>query len=93
MTKKIWTTGVLAALLLAIRLIAYFPRVLEDLNSHARGPGFFTVVAATCVLGSQLAIVAIGIVLGLLVGFSLVSVAFWAWFRFRQDQASEEPTI
>ena len=46
------------SLLLAIRLIAFFPRVLEDLNSHARGPGFFTVVAATCVLGSQLAIVA-----------------------------------
>jgi tellurite resistance protein TehA-like permease len=43
--------------LLTVRLIMYFPRVLEDLNSHARGPGFFTVVAGTCVLGTQLAIV------------------------------------
>ncbi len=39
-----------------IRLLVYFPRVLDDLNSHARGPGFFTVVAGTCVLGSQLVI-------------------------------------
>jgi tellurite resistance protein TehA-like permease len=35
------------------RLVAYFPRVLGDLSSHARGPGFFTLVAGTCVLGSQ----------------------------------------
>ena len=39
---------------LAVRLIVYFPSVLGDLNSHARGPGFFTVVAGTCVLGSQI---------------------------------------
>jgi len=38
------------------RLLVYFPRVLQDLNSHARGPGFFTVVAGTCVLGSELMI-------------------------------------
>ena len=25
--------------MLAVRLMAYFPRVLDDLNSHARGPG------------------------------------------------------
>ncbi len=39
-----------------LRLTMYFPRVLADLNSHARGPGFFTVVAATCVLGSEIVI-------------------------------------
>ena len=43
-------------IVLAIRLLAYFPRVLEDLNSHARGPGFFTVVAGTGVLGSEILI-------------------------------------
>jgi tellurite resistance protein TehA-like permease len=43
-------------LLLAARLITRFAHVLEDLNSHARGPGFFTVVAGTCVLGSQILI-------------------------------------
>lgn len=45
------------ALLLSARLVWYFSRVLEDLNNHARAPGFFTVVADTCVLGSQIAIV------------------------------------
>ncbi len=49
--------GMLCALL-AVRLVRFFPRVMDDLNSHARGPGFFTVVAGTCVLGSQLMIVA-----------------------------------
>jgi len=48
---------VLWAMLLA-RLARFFPRVLDDLNDHVRGPGFFTVVAGTCVLGSQLVIVA-----------------------------------
>jgi tellurite resistance protein TehA-like permease len=40
-----------------IRLIVYFPSVLADLNSHARGPGFFTIVAGTCVLGTQILVV------------------------------------
>lgn len=48
--------AVLALLLLA-RLVLYFPRVLDDLFNHARGPGFFTVVAGTCVLGSQLVLI------------------------------------
>ena len=39
------------------RLVWHFPNVLADLNSHARGPGFFTLVAGTCVLGSQLIVV------------------------------------
>ncbi len=39
--------------LTALRL-AWFPRaVLADLADHQRGPGFFTLVAGTCVLGSQ----------------------------------------
>ena len=45
-------------LLLVIRLIRFFPRVKADIMDHARGPGFFTVVAGTCVLGSQLIVVA-----------------------------------
>ena len=40
-----------------VRLVVYFPRVLADLSSHARGPGFFTLVAGTCVLGSQLIVI------------------------------------
>lgn len=45
-------------LLLFIRVLGFFPRVLADLGDHVRGPGFFTVVAGTCVLGSQFLIVA-----------------------------------
>jgi len=39
------------------RLIKYFPRVKEDLTSHTHGPGFFTIIAGTCVFGSQLIVV------------------------------------
>jgi len=45
-------------IMLLIRLVRFFPRALADLNDHVRGPGFFTVVAALCVFGSQLIIVA-----------------------------------
>ena len=48
---------VLLSLLLLIRLLLFFGRVKEDINNHMRGPGFFTVVAGTSVLGSQLLIV------------------------------------
>src|SRR5947207_15390941 len=44
-------------LLLLIRLLRFFPRVKADIMDHSRGPGFFTVVAGTCVLGSELVIV------------------------------------
>jgi tellurite resistance protein TehA-like permease len=44
-------------LLLLVRLVGYFPRVVADILDHGRGPGFFTVIAGTCVLGSQLVVV------------------------------------
>lgn len=43
--------------LLLIRLVLFFPRIKADITDHVRGPGFFTVVAGTCVLGSQLIVV------------------------------------
>ena len=49
---------ILLWLLLLIRLLMFFARVKDDINNHVRGPGFFTVVAGTSVLGSQLLIVA-----------------------------------
>lgn len=36
-----------------LRLLRYPREFRADLFDHVRGPGFFTVVAATCVLGSQ----------------------------------------
>lgn len=46
------------SLLLLVRVAAYPRRVLDDLCDHARGPGFFTLVAGTCVLGVQMLVVA-----------------------------------
>src|SRR5690349_5120617 len=43
--------------LLLMRLLFFFSRVKTDIVDHVKGPGFFTVVAGTCVLGSALLIV------------------------------------
>ncbi len=48
--------GILSLLLL-VRITVYPRRVLDDLRNHARGPGFFTLVAGTSVLGVQLLVV------------------------------------
>ncbi|HMA08415.1 MAG TPA: tellurite resistance/C4-dicarboxylate transporter family protein [Ramlibacter sp.] len=48
----------LLCLLSALRLLRHPHRVLADLIDHLRGPGFFTLVAGTTVLGSEFAILA-----------------------------------
>jgi tellurite resistance protein TehA-like permease len=45
------------AIMLALRLIFFFRKVLDDLSDYGRGPGFFTVVAATCLLGAQVVVI------------------------------------
>lgn len=50
------------------RLFFYFPHMLVDIKSHARGPGFFTLIAGTCVLGAQLIVVA-----------DSWAVSWWLW--------------
>lgn len=45
-------------LLTLLRIVRYPRRIFDDLVDHLRGPGFFTVVAGTCVLGSQFLILA-----------------------------------
>lgn len=44
--------------LTVLRLWRHFPRVVADLTSHDRGPGFFTLVAGTCVVGRQFQLLA-----------------------------------
>jgi tellurite resistance protein TehA-like permease len=58
---------VLWALTIA-RALRHRERFLADLQDHGRGVGFFTMVAATCVLGSQCVVVA-----------GVPSVARWLW--------------
>lgn len=61
--------------LTAVRLI-FFPRqVLADLTDHKRGVGFFTVVPALCVLGSQLLL--ISDFRSAAVGLWVVGAALW----------------
>lgn len=78
--------------LLLIRLLFFFGRVSADIADHMRGPGFFTVVAGTCVLGSQLVIVAgwyrVAVVLwfaGLFL-WSVIMYAFFALVTVREDK-------
>ena len=86
-------------LLLIIRLVAFFPRVKTDISDHARGPGFFTVVAGTCVLGSQLIIlleyyrVAAVIWLVGLVLWALIMYTFFTAVTVREDKPQLETGI
>jgi tellurite resistance protein TehA-like permease len=41
-----------------VRLWRFPGKIVADLSTHQRAPGFFTIVAGTCVLGTQNAIVA-----------------------------------
>jgi tellurite resistance protein TehA-like permease len=57
------------------RLAAFFPRVAADIRSHMRGPGFFTLVAGTCVLGTQIVLLTGQRALGW--GLWLLGLALW----------------
>jgi tellurite resistance protein TehA-like permease len=82
--------------LLAIRLLFFFSRITSDMNNHVRGPGFFTVVAATCVLGSELVIVrnhyhiaSLLWLAGLLL-WVLIMYSFFAAMTIRENKPSIE---
>jgi tellurite resistance protein TehA-like permease len=45
-------------ILVLARLLFYRRPLVSDLIDHARGPGFFTLIAGTCVLGSQFVLLA-----------------------------------
>jgi len=83
-------------LLLLIRLLLFFTRVKDDLNNHVRGPGFFTVVAGTSVLGSQLLIVSgqfrIASILWILafVLWTIIMYAFFTAMTVRENKPSIE---
>jgi tellurite resistance protein TehA-like permease len=54
--------------LLAVRALRYRTELAADLASHAKAPGFFTLVAGPCVLGNQCV---------LLSGAATAAVALW----------------
>lgn len=82
-----------------LRLIYYWPNVVADLTSHARGPGFFTLIAGTCVLGSALLVIAgaVTVAKGLwLLGIVLWVVVMYIFFTavvVREEKPSLETGI
>ena len=63
-------------ILLVARVIRYRDAVRADLASHGRAVGFFTIVAATCVLGSQCLLVGHWFDVALALWFA--GIALWA---------------
>jgi tellurite resistance protein TehA-like permease len=62
-------------LLTVARMVRYPGRFFGDLVDHLRGPGFFTTVAGTSILGSQFVILAADVRMGLALWF--VAIALW----------------
>lgn len=56
--------------LTAVRSVRFWPQLAADLRSHGRGPSFLTAVAGTCVLGSQLFLIA---------STTAVAWGLWVW--------------
>lgn len=63
-----WIAYVVLWLLTLARIFIYPDKIMEDLSDHQRAPGFFTLVAGTCVLGTQNMVV---------VGAHAVASALW----------------
>ncbi|MGE0130378.1 MAG: tellurite resistance/C4-dicarboxylate transporter family protein [Blastocatellales bacterium] len=86
-------------LLTLLRLARFLPRVLSDLTNHLRGPGFFTLVAGTCVLGSQLVIITGSFTVALflwLCGLALWLLIMYAFFTaviIREEKPALETGI
>ena len=83
-------------LLLLLRLLLFFGRIKDDINNHVRGPGFFTIVAGTSVLGSQLLIVAGQLriasllwLLGLIL-WAIIMYSFFTAMTVRENKPSIE---
>src|SRR5262249_46059146 len=87
---------IILSLLLIFRLLKFFARVKKDLADHVRGPGFFTVIAGTCVLGTELIIVTgrstLATVLWIvaLVLWVLIMYGFFFAVTVREDKPSLE---
>ncbi|MEO9023367.1 MAG: C4-dicarboxylate ABC transporter, partial [Ginsengibacter sp.] len=44
------------SVLFILRLVFFFPAFRDDLSSHAEGAGFLTIIAASCILGTEYAL-------------------------------------
>lgn len=86
-------------ILTILRLGWHFSNFRKDLTDHARGPGYFTIVAGTCVLGSQFVILArhLEIALGLWLLGSLIWIVltyiFFTFVTIKEEKPSLEKGI
>ena len=58
-----------------VRVLLYPKRIMADLSDHLLGVGFFTMVAATCVLGSQFVLLKRAYILG----FVFLGIGAFLW--------------
>ncbi|MEP6860308.1 MAG: tellurite resistance/C4-dicarboxylate transporter family protein, partial [Deltaproteobacteria bacterium] len=63
-------------ILTILRVVRYRERVIADLHDHGRSVGFFTTVAATCVLGSQCLIVGQNVTVAVVLW--IAGIVLWA---------------
>lgn len=92
-------TYVVLWVLTLARLLAYFSEMTADLSSHARGPGFFTLVAGTCVLGSQIVVLQETLVVSMVLWLTgillwlLIMYSFFTAVTIREEKPSLETGI
>jgi tellurite resistance protein TehA-like permease len=78
-----------------VRVVRYRDRMRADLSHHGRAVGFFTIVAATCVFGSQCLIVAHSVTAALILwiaGIVLWAALIYSVFTLLTIKA-EKPTL
>jgi tellurite resistance protein TehA-like permease len=63
-----------------LRLSLYPRQFLSDLLDHQRGPGFFTVVAASCILGSQFLLISGSLRLAVILW--IVGIILWVGLTY-----------
>ena len=63
-----------------LRLFLHPKRVITDLRAHAKGPGYFTIVAGTCVVGSQILILTDHA--GLATGLWMLALCLWGLISY-----------
>ena len=85
--------------LTALRIIFHTSDFLRDLKDHNKGPGFFTIIAGTCVLGSQFVIIKedlqIAVILWLLGAFTwiILTYTFFTIVTIKEDKPPLEKGI
>ncbi len=83
---------VVLCLLTILRLVWFSKEVISDMTNHMKGPGFFTTVAGTCVLGVQYIIMfdnfniaLVLLILGIILWIFLTYAIFTS-FTIKQDK-------